>query len=111
MNIETKIEDGERKYCCCDTQDTCQSKSDFYEDDITCENKCDVFFVVSFYDGNSELYSISTIKTTTQDSLPHSSYGKNFSFTLDDFPNVVSNFAKIYNLYAFENVCIILIVV
>ena len=93
-NIETRIDDGEIEYCCCDTSDTCKSKSDFFKENITCENKCDIFFVVSFYDGNSELYSISTIKTTIQDSPPNSTYGKNFSFALDDLPNVVSNYAE-----------------
>ena len=50
-----------------------------------CANKSDIFFVVSLHNGTSELCSISTIKTTIQDSPPESPYGKNFSFTFDDF--------------------------
>ena len=107
MNIVTNIDHGDREYCCCDTPDTCESQSDFYNDNITCEIICETFFVASFCNGNSEPYSISTIKTTKEDSPSDSPYGKNFSFALHDFPNVVSNLAKMYNLYAFENACII----
>ena len=94
VNNVTEIDDGDREYCCCNTTDTCESQADSYNENITCEIKCEIFFVASFYGGNSEPYSISTIKTTIEDSPPDSPYGKNFSFTLHDFPNMVSNIAK-----------------
>ena len=101
MNIETRIAgNGNIEYCCCDVGSSCASQSIFYMNDYDCGNRCDTFFVVSLYDGNSELSSISTIKEAILNSPPHSLYvGYTLPFTLDELTASVSYNTKFHNVY------------
>ena len=102
-NIERKMtDDGCIQYCCCDdNENDCESQPIFFfMNNHNCAARCDIFFVVNVYDGSSKLQSISTVDERIQDSPPESLYPYNFSFTLDNSPNLVSftKFCKIYVL-------------
>ena len=99
MNIETKMnENDEILYCCCDDVSTCASESFFYMNTNNCTDQCDIFFLLSLSDENTKLYSLSTIKGTIINSLPHSLYGYTFSFALDDIPNLVRHISTPYKM-------------
>ena len=106
---ETEMnENSDIEYCCCDKNSVCASQSSFYNMNHNCDNKCDIFFVVSVSncDDNSAPCSISTIEGTIKDSPPDSLYGYTFFFNLVDLVNLVSYFSqKICNLCVFKNIC------
>ena len=103
-NTEIIINSGVIQYCCCDISITCAPQSIFDANNNNCAERCDIFFEVNLYDGNSELSSTSTIKGSIQESPPDSLYGYIFSFTLDNFPTLVS-FAKVCIINMLENAC------
>ena len=90
MNNEERVSNnGDIQYCCCGTSN-CQSQPFFFNmNNHNCGHQCDIYFVVSVYDGNSELPSTSTIMGNIQDSPSDSFYGYTFPFTLGNFPSLV----------------------
>ena len=101
MNIEIKEDSSDEiLYCCCDDHEgsTCASKSIFYNNTNNCADKCDIFFLLSLSDESSDPHSISTIKGTIINSLPHSPYGYIFSFVLHDIPNLVRHISVPYKM-------------
>ena len=104
MNIEERVTANEDvKYCCCDSRNSnCQLQPFVFDmNDHNCAEECDIFFVVSVFDGSSELPSISTIMGSIQDSPSDSFYGYIFPLTLDNFPSSVS-LNKMHNICALK---------
>ena len=89
MNMETNEDSDVIRYCCCDNGSSCAPESMFYMNINTCAEWCDIFFLLSLSDENSELYSLSTIKGTVMDSPPQSLYGYIFLFAFDHIPKLV----------------------
>ena len=87
-NAELSEMDGNVQYCCCDNSTTCVPQVALLGE---CDELCDIFFIASLSTCiTPQNCSISTADATMVDSVPHSSFGYFFSFTIEEMTENVS---------------------